>query len=118
MASVVFPTTAAIPNTVPANGNTVPIFGTQAIINHSEGLLFFAVSMENIFLGDEINFGRGALPRIQINKAVSQSGDIYTEVIAYIKMRPDYATFPDGLKFWKCAIDALPTNPANSNFNV
>jgi hypothetical protein len=74
--------------------------------------------MENIYLGDEINFGRGSLPRVQINNAISQAGDLYKEIIIYIKMRTDYAVFPDGLKLHKLCIDALPTNPSNIGFNV
>lgn len=74
--------------------------------------------MENIFAGDEINFGRGSLPRVQVNKATSQSGDLYLEVIAYILMRKDYAVFPEGKKLHKLCIDVLPTNAANVGFNV
>ena len=96
----------------------MPITGLQAITNHTEGFWYFALCLENIFLGDEINFGRGSLPRVQINNAVSQAGDLYKEVIVYVKMRPDYATFPEGKKLHKLCEDVLPTNPANVGFNA
>lgn len=117
MASVVFPTAAQIANTVPVNGNTVPISGIHGITNHTEGFFYFALSLENILLGDEINFGRGTLPTVSINDAKSQSGELYKEVIAYIRMKPNYATFPDGAKLWKQCIERLPNNPANVGFN-
>jgi hypothetical protein len=117
MAVVVFPTASAIANTVPLNGNTVPISGIHGIANHTEMFLYAALSLENILLGDEINFGRGTLPSMSINDAKSQSGELYKEVIAYVRMEPNYATFPNGEKLWKHCIERLPNNPANIGFN-
>lgn len=118
MASVVFPTPDPIANTIPTNGNTVPIYGLHGITNHTEMFYYAALALENIYLGDEINFGRGSLPTVQINDAKSQAGELYKEVIVYVKMNPNYATFPEGQKMWKQVIERLPNNPANVGFNL
>ncbi len=79
--------------------------------------IYAALSFENIYLNDNIIFPRGTMPTMQINKAVSTSGDIYQEIWGYIKMKANYATFPDGLKLHKQCVERLPNNPANIGFN-
>lgn len=117
MATVVFPTTAAIANTVPLNGNTVPITGDQAITNHTEALLYFALCLENIHLGDNINLGNVIVPAMNIGKVSALNGDIFLNVNGFIKMVPNYASFPGGLKLYKQCIERLANNPADSGFN-
>lgn len=117
MADIVFPTTAAIANTIPTNGNTVPISGTHAITNHYEMFMYSALSLENIHLGDNINFGNITLPAVSITKSSALNGLMYFNVQAFVQMKPNYAAFPDGAKLWKQVIQRLPNNPAASEFN-
>jgi hypothetical protein len=118
MSNLVFPTPAAIANVIPSNGNTVPIYGTQGISNTTELFMYGALSLENILAGDELNFGRGSIPTIQIRSAISTSGDLYAEVLAYCKLRRDYAGFPEGKRLWKLYEERLPNNAASAVFNL
>lgn len=116
MANLIFPTSVVIPNTVPTNGNTVPISGDQAITNTTELFLYGAYSLENITNGDTINFGNSVAPPMQINKVLNRvSGNVWLEVIGYVELKPNYPTLL--LKDWKKGIERLPNNPAFTGFN-
>jgi hypothetical protein len=119
MSSVVFPTASAIANTVPSNGNTVPITGTQAITNHAEGLAYFALAYANANEGEEINFGGivGVQPLAQVNTVETSKGVKYLEVLARIPLNSDYAMFPEGKKLHKQVFERLPNEAAASAFN-
>lgn len=115
--NLIFPSTAVVANTAPANGNTVPTSGLHGIVNISELMLYSGMAMENALTGDEINFGNTVLPTIEINKIATKTGLIFLHVSAFIGMVPNYATFPDGKRLWKQCVDRLPTNPASTGFN-
>ena len=119
MALVIFPTTVAIANTIPASGNTVPITGLQAITNHAEGLAYFGLAYANANEGEEINFGGviGALPMAQCNTIETSKGIKYLEIVARIPLKADYAMFPDGKKLHKQCYERLPNEAAATSFN-
>jgi len=119
MASVVFPTTAAIANTVPANGNTVPITGTQAITNHAEGLAYFGLAYASCNEGEEINYGGiiGVVPMAQVNTTETSKGVKYLEVVARIPLNANYSMFPGGKKLHKQVTERMPNEAADSEFN-
>ena len=117
MANIVFPTVEAIANVVPTNGNTVPIVGTRALTNHTEALLYYALCLENIHIGDNINLGNVIVPAMNVGKVSALNGDIYFNVNGFVKMKPSYATFPSGLPLWKQCTERLPNNAADSGFN-
>lgn len=119
MANVVFPTTNPIANTVPANGNTVPITGLQAIQNHAEGLAWFGLAYANANEGEEINFGGaiGVLPLAQCNTVETSKGIKYLEVVCRIPLKADYAMFPDGKKLHKQCYERLPNEACATSFN-
>jgi hypothetical protein len=114
---LIYPATAVVANTAPANGNTVPTSGLHGITNLSEHILWGAQAMENALKGDRINFGNVVLPPIEINEVATQTGQKFWHVSAFIEMVDDYATMPDGKKLWKQCVDRLPTNPASTGFN-
>ncbi|NUN66359.1 hypothetical protein HCU40_16765 [Pseudanabaena biceps] len=119
MANVVFPTTSAIANTIPTNGNTVPIEGTQAITNHAEGLAYFGLAYANCNESEEINFGGivGVLPMASVNTVETSKGVKFLEIVARIPLNSDYAMFPDGKKLHKQVFERLPNEAATSAFN-
>lgn len=122
MAQLVFPSNGVIiPNTVPANGNTVPIYGTQGITNHAQGLAYFALSYENINNGTTVNFAgvTGVLPVCRNTVVQSQvDGQLYIQTVSYIKIPNNYAGFPNGAKLWAQATEILPNQAADSSFNL
>ena len=120
MASVIFPTTVAIANTIPASGNTVPITGLQAITNHAEGLAYFGLAYANANEGEEINFGGliGVLPLAQCNTVETSKGIKYLEIVCRIPLKADYAMFPDGKKLHKQCYERLPNEAAATSFNA
>lgn len=119
MASVVFPTDAAISNTPPLNGNTVPITGTQAITNHAEGLAYFALAYKNCNQSEEIDFGGviGVQPMVRVAHVETSKGVPYLEVLARIPLNADYAMYPNGKKLHKQVFERLPNEAAVSSFN-
>lgn len=119
MANVTFPTPAIIANTIPASGNTVPITGTQAITNHSEGLAYFGLAYANCNESEEINFGGiiGVLPMAQCNTVETNKGVKYLEVVARIPLKSDYSMFPDSKKLHKQVFERLPNEAASPAFN-
>lgn len=120
MANVVFPTTEAIANTVPLNGNTVPITGDQAITNHAEGLAYFALAYANANEGEEINFGGviGVQPLSQVGPVQTSKNVFYLEILARIPLNSDYSMFPNGKKLHKQVFERLPYEAAASSFNA
>jgi hypothetical protein len=118
MAPISFPTPVVIPNVVPTLGNTVPIYGGQAIENSTELLMYAALLEENRLAGDAINFGNVILPTIEINKVPTQSGLLFWRINAYVQMNPDWAAYPSGKKLWKQVVDRLENNPASTSFNL
>lgn len=116
---VIFPTTTPIANTIPANGNTVPISGLQGITNSSELLAYAALAYENANNSDQINFGglTGVLFTAQVNKVQTQQGEMFLQIIAFVPLKSDYAAFPDGKKLWKQVSERLPNQAASSSFN-
>lgn len=119
MANVTFPTDAIIPNTVPTNGNTVPITGLQGITNHAEGLAYFGLAYQNCNEGEEINFGGivGVLPMVSCNTVETSKGVKYLEVVARIPLNSDFAMFPNGKKLHKQVFERLPSEAATTAFN-
>lgn len=120
MALIVFPTSVVIPNTVPTNGNTVPISGTQGITNHAQLLTYAALSYENINNGNTINFAgiTGVLPVCRNTVVASQvDGQLYLQSVSYVKLNNNYASFPNGGKLWAQVSDLLPNQAADSGFN-
>ena len=119
MANIIFPTPAIIPNTVPANGNTVPITGLQAITNHAELAAYAMLAYANANEGEEINFGGiiGVLPMSQANTVETSKGVKYLEIVARIPLKSDYAMFPDGKKLHKQVMERLPNEAATTAFN-
>lgn len=119
MSSVTFPTTAPIANTIPANGNTVPISGLQGIVNHSELLAYAGLAYANCNEGEEVNFGGtiGVLPLASCNTVETSKGIKYLEVVARIPLKSDYSMFPNGGKLHKQVFDRLPNEAAATSFN-
>ena len=119
MANIIFPTPAIIPNTVPANGNTVPITGLQAITNHAELLAYAGLAYANANEGEEINFAGiiGVLPMAQCNTVETSKGVKYFEIVARIPLKSDYAMFPNGKQLHKQVMERLPNEAATTAFN-
>lgn len=122
MSLITFPTADPIANVLPTNGNTVPIFGAQAITNVYELKLYTDALYENIHNGDGgINFGgiTGILPTCK-NSLVSSlvDGSLYVQTVSFTPLRPDWSTFPGGGKLWKQALVRLPAQAGASGFNV
>ena len=119
MSDVTFPTTTIIANTIPLNGNTVPITGAQAITNHSELLAYAGLAYANIVEGEEINFGGiiGTLAMASCNTVQTSKGVPYLEVVARIPLVSDHAMFPNGGKLHKQVFERLPNNAAATSFN-
>jgi hypothetical protein len=119
MGAVTFPTDAVIANSIPTNGNTVPITGTQAITNHSEGLAYYGLAYQNICDGAEINFGglTGIQPVARCYTAFTDKGEAFLQVVAYIPLSKNYAAFPNGKKLWKQVTERFPEGTADASFN-
>ena len=119
MAKVAFPTTAAIANTIPANGNTVPITGLQGIENHAELLAYAGLAYADCNQGEEINFGGiiGVLSMVTCNTVQTSKGIPYLEVVARIPLVSDHAMFPGGKKLHKQVFERLPNEAAATSFN-
>ena len=119
MAPVTFPNTVLVANTIPANGNTVPITGLQGIVNHSELLAYAGLAYADCNLSEEINFGGliGVLPMVTCNTVETSKGIKFLEVVARIPLKPDYSMFPEGKKLHKQVFDRMPSEAAASAFN-
>ena len=119
MAPITFPNTVVVANTVPANGNTVPITGLQGIVNHAEGLAYFGLAYADCNSGEEINFGGiiGVLPMATCNTVETSKGIKFLEVLARIPLKPDYSMFPEGKKLHKQVFERLPSEAATTAFN-
>lgn len=120
MANIVFPTSAIIANTIPENGNTVPITGAQAITNHSEMLAYSALAYANIYDGDTENFGTnngGILPICRVTYAQTEKGQYFLQIYALIPLVPNYAMFPDGKKLHKQVRERRANIACDSAFN-
>ena len=119
MAPLTFPNTVVVANTVPANGNTVPITGLQGIVNHSELLAYAGLAYANCNEGEEINFGGiiGVLPMATCNTVETSKGVKFLEVLARIPLKPDFSMFPDGKKLHKQVFERLPSEAAATAFN-
>jgi hypothetical protein len=117
---VIFPTTVAIANVVPDNGNTVPISGLQGITNSSELLAYGSLLYENANTSGTINFGglTGTLPICTVTEAKSLvDGQKYMQIVAYIPLNNDHAAFPEGKKQWRQVQEIQPFQRASSSFN-
>lgn len=104
---------------VPVNGNLVPTHGAQAITNTSEGLSYFAQVYQNIHSGVNQNFGGilGVQPLCTCSEEVTEQGDEYLRIIAFVPLKKHWRACPNGGQLHKQTLQRLADNKADPAFD-
>lgn len=104
---------------VPVNGNLVPTHGAQAITNTSELISYAAQLYQNIHSGVNQNFGGilGVQPLCTLSEEVTEQGDEYLRIIAFVPLKKNWRAAPNGGQPHKQTLQRLADNRADPAFD-
>lgn len=110
---------SSTPVSVPENSSSVPLFGAQALTNHSEALAYFAQTYHDINKNEKVLFSDDA-PAVDMSRVFTTwaKGLAYLEIRQFIRLNNNWAAYPNGGKLHKQAIERLPNIPHDIAFNA
>lgn len=107
------------PVTVPPNASSVPLFGTQAISNHSEALIYAAQTYHDINGAEKLSFGDETVAVPLSSFFITYAKGIpYVEIRQFIRLTQNWGAYPNGGKLHKQAIERLPNTPHDVAYNA
>jgi len=109
----------ATPIVVPPNSSSVPLFGNQALSNHSQALAYFASTYHDINGSEKLSFGDEtvAVPLSSLFITYAK-GMPHMELRMFIRLTQNWAAYPNGGKLHRQTIERLPNTPHDVAFNA
>ncbi|WP_103668446.1 hypothetical protein [Pseudanabaena sp. BC1403] len=110
---------SSTPVSVPENSSSVPLFGTQALTNHSEALAYFAQTYHDINASEKVLFSDDTTAINMSSVFITYAkGLAYMETRQFIRLNNNWAAYPNGGKLHKQTIERLPNQPHDVAWNA